>query len=161
MSTWNPLSQHCVLANMLFCHQMYYIFMINALLSRNCVVPIYALFPPIFLCSKVDHRQFVRFLDVWGRRLLTRNVLFPLSLETVPQSCRIVVDRPTQLICISDIYLLKPNTKGRRHIKRIDFFRALPEKGGALPEFLDPFFHHVVPYKLTSISCYVILFGHL
>ena len=38
--------------------------MINPLLSRKCVVPLYALFPPIFLCSKVDHRQFVRFLDV-------------------------------------------------------------------------------------------------
>ena len=49
---------------MLFCHQIHY-FMINALLSRNCVVPIYALFPPIFLCSKVDHRQSVCFLDVW------------------------------------------------------------------------------------------------
>ena len=49
---------------MLFCHQIHYIFMINALLSRNFVVPIYALFPPIFLCSKVDHRQFMRFLDV-------------------------------------------------------------------------------------------------
>ena len=49
---------------MLFCHQINYIFRINALLSRNFVVPIYALFPPIFLCSKVDHRQFVRFLDV-------------------------------------------------------------------------------------------------
>ena len=32
--------------------------------------------------------------------------------------------------------------------------------GRALPEFFDPFFHHVVPYILTSISCYVILFGH-
>ena len=43
----------------------------------------------------------------------------------------------------------------------IDFFRALPENGGgALPEFVDPFFHHIFPYILTSISCYVILFGH-
>ena len=59
---------HIVLANMLFCHQINYIFRINALLSRNFVVPIYALFLPIFLCSKVDHRQFVRFLDVCGRQ---------------------------------------------------------------------------------------------
>ena len=52
--------------------------------------------------------------------------------------------------------------KGTPPIKKIDFFRALPEKGGgrALPEFFYPFFHHVVPYILTSISCYVILFGH-
>ena len=33
--------------------------------------------------------------------------------------------------------------------------------GGALPEFVGPFFHHItVPFILTSISCYVILFGH-
>ena len=53
-------------------------------------------------------------------------------------------------------------SKGRRHMKKIDFFRALPKKGGgrALPKIFDPFFHHVVPYILTSISCYVILFGH-
>ena len=52
---------HIVLANMLFCHQIHYIFMINALLSQNIVVLIYALYLPIFLCLKVDHRQFVRF----------------------------------------------------------------------------------------------------
>ena len=53
-------------------------------------------------------------------------------------------------------------SKGTPPIRKIDFFRALPEKGGgrALPEFFDPFFHHVVPYILTSISCYVILFGN-
>ena len=35
-------------------------------------------------------------------------------------------------------------------------------RGGGLPmpEFLGPFFHHVFPYILTSISCYLILFGH-
>ena len=49
-------------------------------------------------------------------------------------------------------------------LKKNVFFRALPEKGGGrgrpLPEFFDPFFHHVFPYILTSISCYLILFGH-
>ena len=30
----------------------------------------------------------------------------------------------------------------------------------ALPKFFDPFFHNVFPYILTSISCYLILFGH-
>ena len=34
---------------MLFCHKIHYILMINALLSQNLVVEIYALFPPIFL----------------------------------------------------------------------------------------------------------------
>ena len=44
--------------------------------------------------------------------------------------------------------------KGTPPITKIDFFQALPEKGGgALPEFVDPFFHHAVPYILTSISC--------
>ena len=52
-----------------------------------------------------------------GRRLLTRNVLFPLSLETVLHSCRIVVDRPTQLICISDIYM--STDKYKRHSREI------------------------------------------
>ena len=46
--------------------------------------------------------------------------------------------------------------KGRPHLKK-----SIDRGGGrALPEFFDPFFHHVVPYILTSISCYVILFGH-
>ena len=42
------------------------------------------------------------------------------------------------------------------------FLSGIAQKGGgrALPEFFYPFFHHVVPYILTSISCYVILFGH-
>ena len=52
---------HIVLANILFCHQINYILMINAVLSSRYI---YALFPPIFLCSKEDHRQFVHFLDV-------------------------------------------------------------------------------------------------
>ena len=47
-----------VLANMLFCLQIYYIFMINAHLLQKFVVPIYTFFPPILLCLKVDHRQF-------------------------------------------------------------------------------------------------------
>ena len=32
--------------------------------------------------------------------------------------------------------------------------------GGSCPNFLLFFSHYVVPYILTSISCYVILFGH-
>ena len=44
------------------------------------------------------------------------------------------------------------------------FLSGIARKGGGvgrtLPKFVDPFFHHVVPYILTSISCYVILFGH-
>ena len=52
--------------------------------------------------------------------------------------------------------------KGTPPRKKIDFFRALPEKGGGegLARIFLPFFHHVVPFILTSISCYVILFGH-
>ena len=60
---------------------------------------------------------------------------------------------------------------GKTSHKKIDFFRARKGGGSALPEIFDPFFHHVVPYILTSISCYnikmtkkyhinVILFGH-
>ena len=37
-------------------------------------------------------------------------------------------------------------------------FGHCPKRGRALPEFVDPFFHHVVvPYILTSVSCYVIV----
>ena len=43
---------HIVLANMLFCHQIHCIFRINALLSQNFVVLIYAFFPPIFSLLK-------------------------------------------------------------------------------------------------------------
>ena len=54
--------------------------------------------------------------------------------------------------------------KGSPHEKRNVFFWAMPEKGGrggALPEFVGPFFRHVIaPFILTSISYYVILFGH-
>ena len=32
--------------------------------------------------------------------------------------------------------------------------------GRSLPEFFTFFPHYVVPYILTSISCYVIIFGH-
>ena len=37
---------------------------------------------------------------------------------------------------------------GNTSYKKIDFFQAWPEKGGgrSLPEFFNPFFHHVVPY---------------
>ena len=55
------------------------------------------------------------------------------------------------------------NDKGRHQLKKNVFFWALPEcMGGGLPmpEFFGPFFHHVFPYILTSISCYLILFGH-
>ena len=53
-------------------------------------------------------------------------------------------------------------SKGSPPEKKNVFFWALPEKGGGdpCPNFLTLFFHHVVPYILTSISCYVILFGH-
>ena len=38
-------------------------------------------------------------------------------------------------------------------------FGHCSKRGGRpLPEFFDPFFQHVVPYILTPISCYVILF---
>ena len=57
--------------------------MINALLSRNFVVPIYALFPPICLCSKVDHRQFVCFLDVWPHLWLGSQVSSDIISETL------------------------------------------------------------------------------
>ena len=44
-------------------------------------------------------------------------------------------------------------------LKKSVFFRALPERGWRpLPEFFYPFFHHVFPYILTSISCYLIFF---
>ena len=59
--------------------------------------------------------------------------------------------------------LLHHHLKGRHQWKKNIFFRALPEcRGGGLPmpEFFGPFFHHVFPYILTSISCYLILFGH-
>ena len=55
------------------------------------------------------------------------------------------------------------SSKGSPPVKKNVFFRALPEKGWGgdpCPNFLTLFFHHVVPYILTSISCYVILFGH-
>ena len=91
---------------MLFCPKIHYMFMINAVLSQNFVVPIYALFPPIFLCSKVDHRQFVRFLDVWqylrrwladvlsGRHLVLRHFVLrkmqkvDKSLQRSPKSAK-------------------------------------------------------------------------
>ena len=50
---------------MLFCHKIHNILMINALLSQNPVVEIYALFPPIFLGRKIVSANFFRFLDVY------------------------------------------------------------------------------------------------
>ena len=46
--------------------------------------------------------------------------------------------------------------------KKMFSFGHCPKRGGGdpCPNFLTLFFHHVVPYILTSISCYVILFGH-
>ena len=41
-----------IMFNMLFCHQIHYIFMINTLLLRNFVVLIYALFRQIFYALK-------------------------------------------------------------------------------------------------------------
>ena len=51
---------------------------------------------------------------------------------------------------------------GNTSHKKNRFLSGIAQKGGgrALPEFFDPFFHHAVPYILTSISYYVILFGH-
>ena len=42
------------------------------------------------------------------------------------------------------------------------FLSGIARKGGGgpLPKFFYLFFHHVFPYILTSISCYLILFGH-
>ena len=48
----------------------------------------------------------------------------------------------------------------REHLKEKKSISFGHGGGSALPEFVYPFFHHVVPYILTSISCYVILFGH-
>ena len=47
-------------------------------------------------------------------------------------------------------------------LKKKCFLLGIARKGGGrpLPEFVDPFFHHVFPYILTSISCYLILYGH-
>ena len=46
--------------------------------------------------------------------------------------------------------------------KKTFSFGHCPNVGGGLPmlEFFGPFFHHVFPYILTSISCYLILLGH-
>ena len=44
--------------------QIHYILMINALLSQNLVIEIYALFPPIFNGLTNCPRHFFRFLDV-------------------------------------------------------------------------------------------------
>ena len=46
---------------MLFCHKIHNILMINALLSQNLVVEIYALFPPIFLGRQIVSANFFAF----------------------------------------------------------------------------------------------------
>ena len=62
--------------------------------------------------------------------------------------------------------LTSPNLPGRAarlpNRAKIRQGTSLIKKGGgrALPKFVYPFFHHVVPYILKSISCYVILVGH-
>ena len=48
-------------------------------------------------------------------------------------------------------------------LKKKCFLLGIARKGGGrrpLPEFFDPFFHHVFPYILTSISCYLIHQNH-
>ena len=79
---------------MLFYHQIHYIFMINAVLSQNFVVPIYALFPPIFLCSTVDlfifwmyalEEQNLKLSNVVGVVNPVRGHLFPLLCPTWDQ----------------------------------------------------------------------------
>ena len=55
-----------------------------------------------------------------------------------------------------------PPSKGSPPEKKMFSFGHCPKRGGGdpCPNWLTLFFHHVVPYILTSISCYVILFGH-
>ena len=50
------------------------------------------------------------------------------------------------------------NEKKKRFLSGIA--RMMWGGGLPMPEFVGPFFHHVFPYILTSISCYLILFGH-
>ena len=55
-----------------------------------------------------------------------------------------------------DAVSIESGFKGTPHKKKIDFFWALHERGGrTFPDFFYPFSHHVVPYILTSILCYV------
>ena len=70
-----------------------------------------------------------------------------------------MVSVPSKILYWSSKFL---SPKGRSPVRKNVFFRALPEKGGGggLARICSPFLHHVVPYILTSISCYVILFGH-
>ena len=52
--------------------------------------------------------------------------------------------------------------KGTSPVRKMSSFGQCPKSGGeeTPARICWPFFHHVVPYILTSISCYVILFGH-
>ena len=60
-------------------------------------------------------------------------------------------------ICVSFIAIREHLTEE----KSISFGHCPKRMGGTyLPEFFTLFSRYVVPYILTSISCYVILFGH-
>ena len=74
-----------------------------------------------------------------------------------------IVRNPPKTPSYMDIYEKCARYLREALLKKNVFFRVLPEKGGGrpLPEFFYPFSHHVVPYILTSISCYLILFGRL
>ena len=71
---------------MLFCHKINYIWMINALLSQNLVVEIYALFPPIFLVWQILSAIFCCFLDVWFQAFHRYKILS--SFKTVDYNCK-------------------------------------------------------------------------
>ena len=66
--------------------------------------------------------------------------------------------KATKTTTLSSVFIYK----GSPPEKKMFSFGNCIERGGGdpCPNFLTLFFHHVVPYILTSISCYVILFGH-
>ena len=76
------------------------------------------------------------------------------------------------ICCAFSISILSNNYKyteiivesiGKHSYKKMFSFGHCPKRGGGETpaRIFWPFFHHVtVPYILTSISCYVILFGH-
>ena len=53
------------------------------------------------------------------------------------------------------IYHIREDINGKKTFS----FGHCPNDGGGLPmpEFFGPFFHHVFPYILTSISCYFLV----
>ena len=64
-----------------------------------------------------------------------------------------------QALPIVSMDLIREDINGKKTFS----FGNCPNEGGwglPMPEFFGPFFHHVFPYILTSISCYLILFGH-